>query len=437
MTIQGNHNVNPQPTPNTGGVGNQPQIGGAPVQQGGFGAIRRALSDIGHKVQDFFAGIATKFENWQEGRAIKQAERKANQAADALVAQITNPPLTPDSLEHIGALIKHSARVLPSDPEGYALNKMKDKVQEALPAAKWSEVQKLDFKGLSDTLKALSDKRIDQFVDMQGQLSKMMPDQKEPDGDALKTSANQRIDHSIDFLKKATGFSLESYYENVTGQSSAPGTFLRGNSPHLLAIKDRFGDLGQDFAQKTVSLIGNESIGFTPKDFEVTDPNNPNNKVPMDPSEKKAKVDSSVLMFTQALEYLVGSDKQGAIGKGNGMTQEMKDLVATAFQAIDDHKGVPNDKKDDFKKLIASDTLLRGLGRQLGDLHASPNLSAGQKKSLANFQVALQLLVNHLGTDKLDPDVAKALGGVWSGYQQNLLTMFQTSGAQGKAYSPS
>lgn len=199
MTINGNHNVNPQPTPNNIGIGNQPQIGGAPVQQGGFGAIRRALSDIGHKIQDFFAGIATKFENWQEGRAIKQATTKANAAAESVVAGLVNPGINPDTMGQLDSLMKYSARVNPGDPDGFAKQLLKDKAME-LPPDQRSSLSSTDFKALGDNLKTLQDSRIDQLVDMEARLEDTGLGGGVSDGKQLKANAHARIDTSIGIL---------------------------------------------------------------------------------------------------------------------------------------------------------------------------------------------------------------------------------------------
>lgn len=216
MSIEGSRNVN-QPMPNTvGATVNQPQIGGEQVQPGGFGAIRRALSDIGHKIQDFFSGIATKFENWQEGRAIKQATSKANQAAESLVSGLANPGSRPDTTAQLDALMKYSARVNPDDPDGFARGLIKDKILE-LPQDQRSGVIDKDFKTLGNDLKAINHQRIDQLVDMETKLSVNGLVDEISDGKALKQSSDQKIDKVTGLMTQGAKDARISDLRDLTG----------------------------------------------------------------------------------------------------------------------------------------------------------------------------------------------------------------------------
>src|SRR5262249_18290217 len=104
---------------------NNAQVGGQAVRRGLGERIRAALRDAAHSVGAFFSGLKTRYDNWQEGRAVAQAERRADVAADKLIEKLRTGDNCMGALD---ALMKHSARVDGTNPQRVALEKLQSKM---------------------------------------------------------------------------------------------------------------------------------------------------------------------------------------------------------------------------------------------------------------------------------------------------------------------
>lgn len=187
--------LNPTHVPNQASVGaNAPaHLGNQPVQMGAGERVRRALSDIGTTVGNFLKGIATRFENWQEGRAVASATAKATKAADHLVDAMMGGAFGPNASNDVNALMKNSARADTNHPEALAETLLSSKLA-GLPMTERSKACFADINGLTNTMKAASNKELDAVANLHESLARVGLSNGTFDVQEAKTVRNSGID---------------------------------------------------------------------------------------------------------------------------------------------------------------------------------------------------------------------------------------------------
>lgn len=132
------------------GVDAQPEVGqmGDHEVRPGLGTrIKAAFAEFGTKVADFFKGIKTKYDNWQEGRAVNAARTEATQAASLVASDLGAGRVTTDTLKSLDVLRQKAERA-GEDPAA-----MFKTAVESLPEDQKQTAVRADFDGMAIAMK--------------------------------------------------------------------------------------------------------------------------------------------------------------------------------------------------------------------------------------------------------------------------------------------
>ncbi|MDC9823001.1 hypothetical protein PRN20_04595 [Devosia sp. ZB163] len=240
---------------------------------------------------------------------------------------------------------------------------------------------------------------------------------------------------------------LKTVYDTVLEETKSfnMGNFLRDKNASSPVIQTTLGAFGANFAQSTYEgLAGGQFVALTnaaydPKrtkfDLEAL------NRVGHD-----RVVDQSITTLQDAWRRLVGSDPVTIAAAAAALPQQAKDLLATAFKAIDASQLSQADKEI-AKKRICSDVLLRRVINHVRDLDGGTTRDKTSMGELSNLMMFIAGGSSDMTvmTLRFDSDVVKRLTtknavdgrSEMDIMRSNMFSMFSLAALQGTPYAPS
>ena len=212
---------------------------------------------------------------------------------------------------------------------------------------------------------------------------------------------------------------VSSASQNVTPEGL--GAFLRGTSAYSKVLTASLMTTSVAFAKTVETRIPDDRIVAFRAD--VYDPSN--DKYGDKTSSPGVSVELSVNILKESWESFCGKDEASAKEKASDLPQLTKQLLASAFKAIDDSSN-SDDIKGQLKNRICSDLMLRGPNPQIGTLLASHD--RGSIKSLGISEIAkmMQNIANDIrlgAKEALVTEAVAPLGSAQEAMVTNLRTM--------------
>lgn len=241
------------------------------------------------------------------------------------------------------------------------------------------------------------------------------------------------------------GASLKTVYDTIRGatQNFDKGTFLRTDNASSPIIKNTLEGVGSQYAENAVvGLPKNGVVAVRVAPFE----NRSTGFTPSQLSDRQQVIESSMSCLEETWGRFFGTDEMTTGRAASSLPQSVKDLLATAFKAIDDSP-ISADDKQVAKQRVISDVVLRGITPHLNregvgatNKHESMRELNGLMMSIASGLSPDRLNQRGAYTDEAVTHLSEQVEGTGKSrveiMQHNMYQMFLKAGEEGTPYVP-